>query len=384
MLRGLPPVPTGEVPATLPDPDPVGWLAVATRHAGPGARRVLRAAGHGVGRDPGRRGRHRGRRRRAVREGHRPRADRQRGRRRGHRGRRAADRAVPGAAHPGDVRAAGAPAPAGDRRRPGDFDAGVARRPRRRRRHAAGVPSATAGASGRCSAARCSPRPSAATTRKRRSRSPRGPARWRARSPGALVGARLGVPGLPAAGSPRCPTSACSTTSRATSSGTSTATASRRRPRNTPRWERRYPSGRFTPKPKGPDLRSRLRGSLLAGAIGDALGAKTEFDSIDRIREIAGPAGITDFIPAYGGVGRITDDTQMTLFTLEALIRAHAQRAADRLRGRRALAADGLPALAAHPGRRRGTGRADRSRRPRRRTAGWSPTRSCSAGAHRA
>ncbi|RSM37062.1 ADP-ribosylglycohydrolase family protein [Amycolatopsis balhimycina DSM 5908] len=73
-------------------------------------------------------------------------------------------------------------------------------------------------------------------------------------------------------------------------------------------------------------MRSRLRGSLLAGAIGDALGAKTEFDSIDRIRELAGPDGITDFIPAYGGAGRITDDTQMTLFTLEALIRAHAQR----------------------------------------------------------
>ncbi|ANN14220.1 ADP-ribosylglycohydrolase [Amycolatopsis orientalis] len=73
-----------------------------------------------------------------------------------------------------------------------------------------------------------------------------------------------------------------------------------------------------------PATRSRLRGSLFAGAIGDALGAKTEFDSIDRIREIAGPAGITDLIPAYGGIGRITDDTQMTLFTLEGLIRAHA------------------------------------------------------------
>ncbi|MFC3450337.1 ADP-ribosylglycohydrolase family protein [Amycolatopsis speibonae] len=73
-----------------------------------------------------------------------------------------------------------------------------------------------------------------------------------------------------------------------------------------------------------PATRSRLRGSLFAGAIGDALGAKTEFDSIARIREIAGPDGITDLIPAYGGVGRITDDTQMTLFTLEGLIRAHA------------------------------------------------------------
>ncbi|MEU3621518.1 ADP-ribosylglycohydrolase [Amycolatopsis coloradensis] len=73
-----------------------------------------------------------------------------------------------------------------------------------------------------------------------------------------------------------------------------------------------------------PATSSRLRGSLFAGALGDALGAKTEFDSIDRIREIAGPAGITGLIPAYGGIGRITDDTQMTLFTLEGLIRAHA------------------------------------------------------------
>jgi ADP-ribosylglycohydrolase len=75
-----------------------------------------------------------------------------------------------------------------------------------------------------------------------------------------------------------------------------------------------------------PALRSRWRGSLLAGAIGDALGAATEFDSMDRIREIAGPHGITDLLPAYGGTGRITDDTQMTLFTVEALIRAHAAR----------------------------------------------------------
>lgn len=93
-------------------------------------------------------------------------------------------------------------------------------------------------------------------------------------------------------------------------------------------WKQRYPRGGAGQKldMKDPAVRSRLRGSLLAGAIGDALGAKTEFDSIERIREIAGPAGITDFIPAYGGIGRITDDTQMTLFTLEALIRAHVQR----------------------------------------------------------
>ncbi|MEC3974641.1 ADP-ribosylglycohydrolase family protein [Amycolatopsis sp. H20-H5] len=127
---------------------------------------------------------------------------------------------------------------------------------------------------------------------------------------GALLGARLGVPGLP------------------------------------PEWVKSLTPlglldqvsneafGYFT-RDVAPTIepRSRLRGSLLAGAIGDALGAKTEFDSIDRIRELTGPAGITDFIPAYGGVGRITDDTQMTLLTVEALIRAHAQ-------ARRGLPAD--------------------------------------------
>ena len=35
-----------------------------------------------------------------------------------------------------------------------------------------------------------------------------------------------------------------------------------------------------------------------------------------------GPKGITKYGPAYGGLGTITDDTQMTLFTAEGLIRA--------------------------------------------------------------
>jgi ADP-ribosylglycohydrolase len=35
-----------------------------------------------------------------------------------------------------------------------------------------------------------------------------------------------------------------------------------------------------------------------------------------------GPGGIRDFAPAYGRVGAITDDTQMTLFTAEGLLRA--------------------------------------------------------------
>lgn len=68
---------------------------------------------------------------------------------------------------------------------------------------------------------------------------------------------------------------------------------------------------------------SRVRGCILGGAIGDALGAPIEFFSLDRIRERYGPDGITGLVPdGSGKIGLITDDTQMTLFTLEGLLRA--------------------------------------------------------------
>lgn len=71
------------------------------------------------------------------------------------------------------------------------------------------------------------------------------------------------------------------------------------------------------------EFRSRARGCLIGGAIGDALGAPIEFDSIDAIRTRAGDVGVTDYLPAYGPEGgAITDDTQMALFTAEGLIRA--------------------------------------------------------------
>lgn len=78
-----------------------------------------------------------------------------------------------------------------------------------------------------------------------------------------------------------------------------------------------------------PSRGSRIRGCLLGGALGDALGAPVEFDSWATIQQRFGPAGITGFSPAYGRVGAITDDTQMTLFTAEGLIRAR-QRWLDR------------------------------------------------------
>lgn len=69
-----------------------------------------------------------------------------------------------------------------------------------------------------------------------------------------------------------------------------------------------------------------MLGSILAGAVGDALGGAIEFASIDDIRHLHGKEGLTDYAYEYGGRGRFTDDTQMALFTLEGLIRAHAAR----------------------------------------------------------
>jgi ADP-ribosylglycohydrolase len=71
-----------------------------------------------------------------------------------------------------------------------------------------------------------------------------------------------------------------------------------------------------------PEYRSRVRGCLLGGALGDALGAPVEFESIGRIRRQYGSAGLTGLVADWRGkVGLITDDTQMTLFTVEGLIR---------------------------------------------------------------
>ncbi|MGF1664886.1 MAG: ADP-ribosylglycohydrolase family protein [Acidimicrobiia bacterium] len=67
----------------------------------------------------------------------------------------------------------------------------------------------------------------------------------------------------------------------------------------------------------------RIQAALLGGAVGDALGAGVEFSTLADIRARFGPAGVTGFVSAYGRLGAITDDTQMTLFTGEGLIRAY-------------------------------------------------------------
>lgn len=69
-------------------------------------------------------------------------------------------------------------------------------------------------------------------------------------------------------------------------------------------------------------VQGRFLGCLLGGAVGDALGAPVEFMARTQILDRFGPQGITEYAPQYGGLGRITDDTQMTLFTAEGLLRA--------------------------------------------------------------
>jgi ADP-ribosylglycohydrolase len=69
-------------------------------------------------------------------------------------------------------------------------------------------------------------------------------------------------------------------------------------------------------------IKQRFIGCMLGGAVGDALGAPVEFMSRAEILHRFGLNGIADYAPAYGGIGRITDDTQMTLFTAEGLLRA--------------------------------------------------------------
>jgi ADP-ribosylglycohydrolase len=71
----------------------------------------------------------------------------------------------------------------------------------------------------------------------------------------------------------------------------------------------------------GVTLDERVLGCLLGGACGDALGAPVEFVGTAAIERRYGPAGVRELEESYGVIGAITDDTQMTLFTAEGLIR---------------------------------------------------------------
>ena len=65
---------------------------------------------------------------------------------------------------------------------------------------------------------------------------------------------------------------------------------------------------------------SRRLACLLGGAIGDALGYRVEFQRWAEIERQYGPTGIR--LADRKGPLVVSDDTQMTLFTLEGMARA--------------------------------------------------------------
>ena len=62
-----------------------------------------------------------------------------------------------------------------------------------------------------------------------------------------------------------------------------------------------------------------VRGSLIGGAVGDALGYTVEFDHYQVIIENYGKPGITQY-KLTNCVAEISDDTQMTLFTANGML----------------------------------------------------------------
>ena len=67
-------------------------------------------------------------------------------------------------------------------------------------------------------------------------------------------------------------------------------------------------------------INDKIRGCLMAGAAGDALGYEVEFKSRKEILSTYGEKGITEFRLAPNRLALISDDTQMTLFTANGML----------------------------------------------------------------
>ncbi|MFJ3232407.1 ADP-ribosylglycohydrolase family protein [Streptomyces sp. NPDC086787] len=74
------------------------------------------------------------------------------------------------------------------------------------------------------------------------------------------------------------------------------------------------------------DFRGRVRGTLLGAAVGDALGAPVDGLTTEEIRAAYGAEGLVGPAFGYGRRGAVTHHTQLTLFTVDGLIRAQVRR----------------------------------------------------------
>ncbi|WZL72033.1 ADP-ribosylglycohydrolase family protein [Clostridiaceae bacterium 35-E11] len=73
------------------------------------------------------------------------------------------------------------------------------------------------------------------------------------------------------------------------------------------------------------EKKSRFEGCLVGGAVGDALGWPVEFLKLDEIKKRFGDKGVIELVHSDCGKAEITDDTQMTMFTAEGILRAESR-----------------------------------------------------------
>jgi len=82
-----------------------------------------------------------------------------------------------------------------------------------------------------------------------------------------------------------------------------------------------------SPSAPSPD---RYLGCILGGAAGDALGYPVEFDRLSTIISRFGQAGITALqLDRESGAALISDDTQMTLFTIDGILTSYSSPLSD-------------------------------------------------------
>ena len=72
--------------------------------------------------------------------------------------------------------------------------------------------------------------------------------------------------------------------------------------------------------------RDRFRGCLCGGAVGDALGYPVKDAEDSEIFLRWGENGITEYAPDEGGVAEVSANTQLTLYTANALLAASTAR----------------------------------------------------------